>query len=125
MSDHMPSLADESEHDRLKRITQDLDASTKRSTTCLMTMTTRPTKRIATSSTGTFRNCTPTSAPEEQALMQERSQDWRAVLKAEDPSGVGIQVYECPEHGLYHFGHKIDHARAAASALGRSRAATG
>ena len=40
--------------------------------------------------------------------MQERSQDWRAVLKAEDPSGVGIQVNECPEHGLYHFGHKID-----------------
>ena len=25
MSDHMPSLADESEHDRLKRITQDLE----------------------------------------------------------------------------------------------------
>ena len=29
-------------------------------------------------------------------------------LKADDPSGVGIQVYECPEHGLYHFGCKID-----------------
>jgi hypothetical protein len=23
-------------------------------------------------------------------------------------SGTGIQVYECAEHGLYHFGHKID-----------------
>ena len=29
-------------------------------------------------------------------------------LKAEHPSGAGIQVYECPQHGLYHFDGKID-----------------
>ena len=29
-------------------------------------------------------------------------------LHADDPSGAGIQVYECPEHGVYHFGTKID-----------------
>ena len=29
-------------------------------------------------------------------------------LSADDPSGTGIQIYECPEHGLYHFGRTID-----------------
>jgi hypothetical protein len=34
-------------------------------------------------------------------------------LNADDLSGLGIQLYECPAHGLYHFGRKIDLAGAA------------